>query len=161
MAGVFLYLPFPYKKKLWPFYTHITTHSFTSRKFFFLNFFFYELIKDQSIEKKLYYYSVGVCVCAWLCVFSFGVRACECSSVSFFFLNYFPTSKIFFWRGACDLYGIKNHITFFCCPKPVCLFSCCSTSPNGILSFWQIFDCLKLDSGLVVFLYWARENDVF
>lgn len=154
----YIYL-FPIRKNC-DLFTHTSQHTPSLLGNFFFLTFFYELIKDQSIEKKLYYYSVGVCVCAWLCVF-FGVRACECSSVSFFFLNYFPTSKKFFLTGCLWFVRDKNHITFFCCPKPVCLFSCCSpTSPNGILSFWQIFDCLKLDSGLVVF-YIGRENDVF
>lgn len=125
---------------MWPFLN--ASHSFTFRKFLL---FFYELIKDQSIEKKLYYYSVGVC--------AFLFCSCECSSVClsfspfFFFLsyNYFSQKKKnTFFDGVLLR---TSHFLFV-----VSLFA--FSFPNGGFSFWQI-DCLKLDSGLVVF-YWVR-----
>lgn len=124
---------------MWPFLN--ASHSFTFRKFLL---FFYELIKDQSIEKKLYYYSVGVC--------AFLFCSCECSSVCLSFSPFFFFHIIIFHTTKKNTFfdGVLLRTSHFLFVVSLFAFS----FPNGGFSFWQI-DCLKLDSGLVVF-YWAR-----
>ena len=151
----YIYL-FPIRKNC-DLFTHTSLHTPSLLgNFFFLIFFFYELIKDQSIEKKLYYYSVGVCVCAWLCFFFW--RTCvwmlQCL---IFFLIIFPLKKYFFLTGC--LWFVRDL-------KPHHLFLLSKTR----LSFFLLLHLSKWDSFLLAnfwlseirfwisrILYWARE----
>lgn len=86
----------------------------------------------------------------WVCVrFCFArvnapVYVCHFPPFFFFQIIIFHTTKKFFFDGVLLR---TSHFLFV-----VSLFA--FSFPNGGFSFWQI-DCLKLDSGLVVF-YWAR-----